>query len=285
MIKKIENTFSDFFAGKSPHTERRYRRAWADYQEWGGDLDPKAASAFIASLYRREMADASIRSAYAALTSIYQYLAETGHIEGNPFKAAARVISWRQRRPARPTATIDPRAILAVIEGCDSTARGLRCRAMLSILFGCGLRRSELCRLKISDVQVSRKKTLHLLIRQTKGGKQRQQPIPAWVEEHVSAYIVDRIGKAAEGNDYLFDSRYGERSGPVSGRTVAREFRKHFDGAPHAARAAFATRLLDQGFSYEQVADALGHGSTHQVRVYDHRERSVDTNCGKLVEY
>lgn len=285
MKNKRLSALSIFFAGKSPETERRYAYAYNAYLEWGGDDKPSTAARFIGYMYRSGYADLTVQNTQSALSSIYEYLTSIEIIKANPFRAASRVVSWRQKRHVRPTATLDPSKIMPIIEAIPQTSKGLRDRAMLAILFGCGLRRSELVALKLDSVQVSRAKNLYLQINAAKGGKSRKQPLPEWVAEHVSAYTIDRIGKAAEGNDYLFDSRYGDRSKSATPRTVARVFRRNFDGAPHSARAAFATRLLDLGRSYQEVAEALGHSTTEQVRVYDHRERSVETNVGKFVQY
>jgi integrase/recombinase XerD len=287
MKKKVKLALSAFFAGKDPDTERRYAYAYNQYLEWGGEGTPRDAAAFIGWMYQEGYADLTIQNTCSALSSIYEYLLAVELVKINPFRAASRVVSWRQKRYVRPTATIDPKLILTTIESIKETKKGIKHKAMLAILFGCGLRRSEMQNLKVDDVQLSRKKTLHLVIKNAKGGKTRKQPIPNWAQEYISAYIVDRMSRGVDANDYLFRSNYGEtkKEKPISDRTIARNFRKYFKGAPHSARAAFATQLLDQGYSYQEVAEAVGHSSIEQVKVYDHRERNVDNNVGRLVTY
>lgn len=60
---------------------------------------------------------------------------------------------------------------------------------------------------------------------------------------------------------------------------------RYTNASPHSARASFATQLLLQKYSTDDVARALGHANTDQVKVYQKRELSVDECCGKEVDY
>lgn len=289
LTRKRMDIISAFFATLDPDTERAYARALNNYIEWCGDCSSVSACRYIGYLCNQGYADATIKCTYSALSSIFGVLEDCGEIKKNPFRAARRFKALRQHHQVRPTKTIDSDSIMPIINSVpidDSKGKGYRDRAMFALLFGCGLRRSELQMIKISDIQVDHKsKSLFLFITKTKGGTSRKQPIPEWAIDYISAYITNRSSIAACGNDYLFDSRYGDRSLPMSTETIYRRFKARFDAAPHAARAAFATKLREMGHDLQSVADALGHKGIDMVRVYDHRERSISSNVGKLVQY
>lgn len=286
LTKRIYCDIGNFLSARRPSTERRYAYAFEHYKEWGGDFEPRNAAQYLGHLIRSGYSDATVQANYHALSSLCGYLVAIGSISANPFTAAKKIITFHQRRQVRPTATIDPALILPTLNAIPLDMKGVRDRAILAILFGCGLRRGELIALKVGDVMLSRSKSLYLNIRNTKGGSDRKQPIPEWVNEFLSDKVQQRLNEGAKGSESLFSSNYGERDGlNISDSTVYRAFTKRFDGAPHAARSAFATRLLELGYSYEKVADALGHADTQHVRTYDHRERSLETNVGRLVSY
>ena len=286
LTKSIYSDIANFLSSRRENTERRYAYALEHYQEWGGDFEPRNAGAYLGYMIRAGYAPSTIKANYHALSSICEYLTAIGSMKSNPFKSAMRIMSFRQKRQVRPTATIDPALIIPTIEAIPLDLKGVRDRAMLAILFGCGLRRSELAALKMGDVKLSRQKSLYLDIKNTKGGEDRKQPVPAWVNEFIAEKIASRRKAGAGENDPVFQSTYGDRSGlSISTETIYRAFKARFDGAPHSARSAFATRLLEQGFDYERVADALGHADSQHVRDYDHRERSLETNVGGLITY
>lgn len=285
--------------GHTENTKRRYELVWNDWKQSLNNVDPvKALPAhavkYVSQLYKRvapdgeRLADNTIQNQFNVLHAIYSYLEASDLLKLNPFKAAARVISWRQRNQKRPTKLIDANTVIDIIESIEPTRRGIRDRAMIAILFGCGLRRSEAVRLRLSDVMVTPKGTLYLEVRKAKSGTPRKQPIPAWTFEYLSALIIDRKNQySAPENAFIFCSGYGSEPEErhMDCKTLYRIYRRYLNAAPHSARATFATRLLEDGNSPEQVADALGHSTTTMVKVYDKRERSVDTNCGKSVTY
>lgn len=286
LTKTIYSDIANFLSSRRENTERRYAYALEHYQEWGGDFEPRNAGAYLGYMIRAGYAPSTIKANYHALSSVCEYLIAVGSMKINPFSAARRIISFRQNGQVRPTATIDPAIIIPTIDAIPLDRKGVRDRAILAILFGCGLRRAELSALALGDIKVSRNKNLYLNIKNTKGGSDRKQPIPEWASEYLSEKVAARRAENAKPEDPLFSSTYGDRVGlSISNETIYRAFKARFDGAPHAARAAFATQLLDQGFDYNKVADALGHADTQHVRTYDHRERSLETNVGALVTY
>lgn len=277
---------------KSENTKRTYLGAWNKWAKWQ-DHSRDGALSFVISLRKSGASDNSIRLTCSALRSINEYLVEYSKINLNPFKSIARVISARQATQVRPTKLIPFELVNVIVESPKvNTRKGVRDRALLAVLFGCGLRRSELQRLRLCDVMVSPKGSLYLELVRTKAGKRQQQPIPAWTWEHLSALTLQRRGETSEARAVLFCRYVAEQYRPdaISDRTIDRTFKRYLklhgiDAAPHSARATGATKLLSEGVPDREVQAFLRHSSTQMVQAYDKRRRSVDDNPGRFLSF
>lgn len=157
-----------------------------------------------------------------------------------------------------------------------SRVRTLRHRACLSLIYACGLRISEACAVKVSDIDRVR----GLLHVRGKGSKERYVPLPesilplledCWRSHRNETWLFPWVGRGGRGSY----ARNSERHVPIS--TVQQAFRKAYLASGitkkvsvHSLRHAYATHLLEQGISLRQIQEWLGHASPTTTTVYAH---------------
>ena len=165
-------------------------------------------------------------------------------------------------------------AILYSVE--TSTKMGLRDRAILEVLYSCGLRVSELVELKISQLYLDSS-----FIRVVgKGNKERLVPIGEPAVLAVMAYLEVRGESAAPSyDDYLFLNRYGKTLSRVSifklikNQAIVAGVNK--DISPHSFRHSFATHLIENGADLRVVQEILGHESILTTEIYTHIDSKI----------
>lgn len=161
-----------------------------------------------------------------------------------------------------------------IINSIDlSKAEGQRNRAIIEMLYSCGLRVSELCGLKISDLYLKEQ-----FIRVTgKGDKQRLVPVSSRAVAELEAYFEDRSGIEIKRGyeDYVFISERLKK--PLSRITVFRIIKELAGNAgikksvsPHTFRHSFATHLLEGGANLRVIQAMLGHESISTTEIYTH---------------
>lgn len=283
----------NFFQSLRPNTERVYRQALRQYEVFSrGGRDATELLRFLNHLKRTGKSDNTRRLYFAALRSIFGYECDIGALGKNPALEIRRAVSLRQCRQVRPTATIPTELVRSIIEAPQGDSwKAIRARGCLALLFGGGLRRSELLALNIEDVIATSSGRLALLLRHTKAGTSQHRALPSWAWEHHAELVALRRKQGAAEGDPLVVTRYRGAWRRMFERTLARLFSRYArlvlkrHAAPHAARAAFATRLLEAGCSDRDVARALGHSTTQQVGVYDKRRREADDSPARDIQY
>ena len=167
--------------------------------------------------------------------------------------------------------------VIAILYSVDtSTKMGLRDRAILEVLYSCGLRVSELVELKISQLYLDSS-----FIRVVgKGNKERLVPIGEPAVLAVMAYLEVRGESAAPSyDDYLFLNRYGKTLSRVSifklikNQAIVAGVNK--DISPHSFRHSFATHLIENGADLRVVQEILGHESILTTEIYTHIDSKI----------
>lgn len=283
-----------YIALKRPNTRRSYIAVFGQFAASIGGWDnlkaatPADCIAYLAKL-KETRAPNTIMQRFQALRGFYEFLADLGEIEKNPWRAAARALSFRQKGQVRPTALIEYDLIPSILASFDHTREGVRNAAIFAMLFGLGLRRSELLGLDVDDIMTAPDGTPVAAIRNTKGGENRLQVIPPWVIEYVLPLVLQRLLQK-NGTLICSYSASGEVLGGMSEKTLYRLYRatlKKFGilAAPHSARATFASKLKSQSFEDRDVAEALGHKALGMVKVYDKRSRKLSDCVALRINY
>lgn len=157
-----------------------------------------------------------------------------------------------------------------------SQPQGLRTRAIIEVLYGCGLRVSELVSLKISNLHLD----AAYIIVVGKGNKQRLIPIGTVALKSIADYLAEVRSKLkikAGEEDYIFLNRFGARLSRISVFTMIKavaeacQLKKLI--SPHSFRHAFATHLIEGGADLRAVQAMLGHVSITTTEIYTHVDK------------
>lgn len=245
------------------------------------------------------LSNATIAKKLTALRRIYRMFIGTGlGITANPFDTDKIPPPSARSGQKRPTEMIDFKKVKEVLELPDSTTpKGLRDLAVLAVLFGGGLRRSEVVNLRIGDVGRTSQGTTFLYLRATKAQRDARQALPDWAASPVHALVAWRGENGAANGDFLFVSFRGpggqiETSHPLSDNGLYRLFKRYCERvdlgdfvSPHSARATAITKLLHDGKNHREVQEFSRHSSVQMVEVYDKRRIDVEESAGKELSF
>lgn len=154
---------------------------------------------------------------------------------------------------------------------------GQRNRAILETLYSCGLRVSELCNLKLSDLYFEE----GFIKVEGKGSKQRLVPISPRAIKEIKYWFIDRNqGKIKKGfEDYVFLARWGNNISRIMVFHMIKELAQKAgitkNISPHTFRHSFATHLLEGGANLRAIQCMLGHESIATTEIYTHIDRNV----------
>lgn len=271
--------FLRFERGLSENTIQSYRLDLAQYL---GFLDrirvkPTGAStadirAFIDHLNQDvRLADATLARKTSTIKSFYRFIQREGISSSDPVTAMPASRTGRKL----PT-VLNPAEIRTLLSQADGTgAVQLRDRAMMELLYGAGLRVSELIGLRLSDVDIEGGYVRCF----GKGSKERMVPVGEPAICAVERYL--RLGRRLLGGEarteHLFLNRFGRGLTRQSvHRTIATYARKaglKKVTTPHTLRHSFATHLLAGGADLRSVQEMLGHADISTTQLYTHISR------------
>jgi len=279
--------FCSSLTGMAPSSVAAYSADLTAFVGWAerGQLDEPAQvdrivlRRYLAHLATRRYAKRSIARKAAALRRYFSWCRRTGRSESDP-AVRLRAPAGEGRLP-RVLTTTDARALLedtpARAEN-DPVAVRLRDDAVLELLYGSGLRVSELCGLDADAVDLERR----MVTVWGKGSKQRQVPVSPPAAAAVRAWLAqgrpDLAGPTSPPTA-MFLNRRGHRLSPRDCRRIV-DHRSPAPLHPHALRHSFATHLLDNGADLRIVQELLGHASLQTTQVYTHvsKERLLQTH-------
>lgn len=262
--------------GCSPHTLEAYER---DIQAFRLFLEPFSLSDwkeieqqhivdFLINKQAAGYADSSRSRALIALKVFFRFLKREGERASNPAVLLQSPKIW-QLIP--DVLSLEEMEQLLQQPKAD-TYQGARDRAILEVLYASGLRVSELCQLKIRDVDD------HYVRVKGKGGKERLVPIGQQAIKAVDCYLSFREGKEGDREEPLFISLKEKQ---LDRMTVWRLVKKYALEAgikkriyPHTFRHSFATHLLDHGADLRVIQELLGHASITSTERYTHVSHS-----------
>jgi integrase/recombinase XerD len=238
-----------------------------------GAVDEATVRSFVASLsastHGPEAAPyraSSVARTLSAVRSFHRFLVREGVTDRDP---AARVAPPRLPRSLpRPLPVDDVRRLLEAPD--EGTAAGLRDRAILELLYGSGLRISELTGMDVDDLDLE-EGSLRVL---GKGGKERDVPLGSFGRDAVGAYLTrgrPALASAATRGALFLNARGGRLSRQSCARLLGRYVRlAGIDRRVtlHTLRHSFATHLLEGGADVRVVQELLGHASVATTQIY-----------------
>lgn len=209
----------------------------------------------------------------SGIRSFYHYLIVEDHLQVDPTELLESPKTGLHLPEVLSLEEID-----SLIENIDlSTPEGHRNRAMLETLYSCGLRVSELCNLKLSDLYLKE----GFIKVEGKGSKQRLVPISQRGIDELNNYFIDRhrisIKKGYE--DFVFISKRGKNISRIMVfhiiKVLAENIGLQKTISPHTFRHSFATHLLEGGCNLRAIQSMLGHESISTTEIYMHIDRTL----------
>jgi len=236
------------------------------------DISPNDIKLFISWLNNLGMLGSTQARIISGLKAFFSYLLLEDIIENDPM---AHTESPKLIRKLPDTLNIHE--INNLIDSIDaSKPEGMRNKAIVEVLYGCGLRVSELTELRLSNLypQIEFIKVIG------KGNKERLVPVGGVALKLLDIYInqVRVHVKIKKGNeDFIFLNRFGARLSRITIfnliKTLAIQAGIHKTISPHTLRHSFATHLIEGGADLRAVQEMLGHSSITTTEIYTHIDR------------
>ncbi len=294
----------EWFANiRNERTRRAYQQDVRDFTAFVGIERPQEFRvvtrahliAWRKELERRELAPASIRRKLAALSSLFDYLCEQNAVLLNPVDGVKRPKANNNEGLTPALGNAQARALLNAPPA--DTLKGKRDRAVLATLLYHGLRREELCKLRVRDVQ-QREGVLHLRI-EGKGDKIRFVPVAAKAARLIQEYL-EAAGHGDDLGGPLFrpvkNNSTGTLAKPLNPASVYQEIVRRYGKqvgintavhgfCVHSLRATAATNALEHNADIAKVQEWLGHANVSTTRLYDKRKNRPEDSPTFRVEY
>jgi len=248
----------------SAHTIKAYSGDLANFsayvgsRDWTG-IDHVTIRSFLSHLYEKGLGKTSVARSLAAVRSLYRWLGQEGVVGQNP---AILVSTPRLPKKLPRVPTIEE--MNTVLDGKmpEVAAFPERDRLMFELLYGCGIRNSELTGIDLDDIRLSAEA---ILIR-GKGKKERYVPFGDSVKDALSIYLPVRqqfLSELRKNTPALLINR---RGGRLTTRSVGRIVKRIAvakglspDVHPHTLRHAFGTHMLEEGADLRAIQEMLGH--------------------------
>ena len=254
--------------------------AYVGPRDWK-HIDHVAIRGFLSHLYEKGLSKTSVARALAAVRSLYRWLAQEGVVEQNP----AKLVSTPKIPKKLPRVPTIEEVNTVLDSGMPEIAAfPERDRLMLELLYGCGIRNSELVGINLEDVRASAEA---ILIR-GKGKKERYVPFVGTAASALAQYLPARQKRLVECGKSTPALLINQRGGRITTRSVGRIVKKIAvakglspDVHPHTLRHAFGTHMLEEGADLRAIQELLGHerlattqrytqlSMKHVLQVYD----------------
>lgn len=287
----FENALDDYLSylrierGASPRTAEAYRRdleRYLSFLDEGGvasfeDVTRASVASFEKELTDEGLSVATIRRRLAAVRGYHRFLVREGLSKENPAEAVD-IPKEAERLP--DVLSIDEvNRMLDVF--IDERPAGLRDRAILEVLYGCGLRVSETCGLSMDGLFLDD----GFLRVFGKGSKERIVPIAGAAQRALERYLAEgRPQLAQKGGTPNADAAsavfLNQRGGRLGRQSIFNLVRKagrsiqRYDLHPHTLRHSFATHMLKGGADLRVLQEILGHADMATLQVYTHLDRT-----------
>ena len=224
--------------------------------------------AFIFEQFKTVRSEATQARVLAGIHAWYKFLLYKDYIDQDP----SELLEGPRKSKHLPT-VLSLAEVNAMMRAIDlSTNEGHRNRAMMEMLYGSGLRVSELVNLRLSKMYLSE----HYMLIEGKGSKQRLVPLSPVAEEWFGYWMQDRgtWPLKAEFKDYAFVNRYGRPLTRAMVFTIVRRLCAEAGitktVSPHTLRHSFATHLLQNGADLRVIQQLLGHEDLATTEIYTH---------------
>ncbi len=228
--------------------------------------DFKIIRRWIANLAENKIGSRSINRKLSTLRSYYNYLIREGVIKTNPI---SKIVRPKTEKKLPEFINQEKLNILLDSELFEDSFDGIRNKLIIELLYGTGIRRSELIGIKLQDIDLE-KKTIKVL---GKGNKQRIIPFPIVIIPVINKYLNFRKEINTEVNNLLI-TKAGKKLYPNLVYRVVTKNVSYVSSikkkSPHTLRHSYATHLLNNGADINAVKELLGHANLSATQIYTH---------------
>ncbi|MDD2661728.1 MAG: tyrosine-type recombinase/integrase [Methylococcales bacterium] len=294
----------EWFANISAEkTRKAYQNDIRDFAQFVGIQNPAefrivSRSHVIAwrkTLEEKKFSDASIRRKLSALSSLFEYLCEKNAVTHNPVKGVKRPAANNNEGKTPALSNDQARQLLEAPP--EDTMKGQRDRAILATLLYHGLRRQELCNLRVKDYQ--RRSGVMMFHVHGKRKKERFVPVEPKTQRLIAEYL-EASGHFDDLDGALFrpvkNNTTGDLTKSLNPRSVYRDVVMFYAKqvgitldthgfCVHSLRATAATNALDNKADIAKVQEWLGHANVSTTRLYDKRNSRPEESPSFKVEY
>jgi len=262
-------------AGSSVHTVTAYTADLREFLEYlsppeaappaPAALDVLALREWLLWLYNRQNTAVTIRRKLASVRGLFKFMLREGAVPVN-IARLVRTPKAPKKLPEVMTAEQVNTLIDGVAEGRFDRPHPVRDRAIFELLYGCGLRVSELAGLNLDDIDRSE----HWLRVRGKGRKERQVPLPGKAAEALERYLAERA--VVRDEPAVFLNHRGRRITARGIAWIVKFYATYINGDPavhpHSFRHAYATHLLADGADLRAIQELLGHARLSTTQKY-----------------
>ncbi len=294
----------EWFANiRSEKTKMAYQNDMRDFMRFVGIKQPEefrivTRSHVIAwrdDIQRRKYAGSTIRRKLSALSSLFEYLCEKNAVTHNPVKGVKRPEANNNEGKTPAISNDQARQLLNAPP--EETLKGKRDRAILAAMLYHGLRRQELCDLRVKDYQ--RRTGVMMFYIRGKRNKARYVPVETSTQRLITEYL-DFAGHGEDLEGAIFrpvrNNSTGNLNKHLNPRSIHRDIVTFYAKkigitldthgfCVHSLRATAATNALDHKADIAKVQEWLGHANVSTTRLYDKRNSRPEDSPSFKVEY
>ena len=246
-------------AGRSPKTiaqyERTIKKLFITLQKNYTDMTVSDLRYFLAYEKSRGVSNRTLENTRVHISAFFTWLLDEELINKNPCRPIAPIRFAKEVKLPFSAVEID-----AIRLACKNKKE----RAIIEFLLASGVRVSELCSIRLSDINFD---TLAVIVREGKGSKQRTVYINELANKHLVEYLTDRNVSG----DYLFYNKKREKLNPGGVRHILKTIEQRAGISnvhPHRLRRTFATGLANRGMDIQEIGKLLGHANLNTTLTY-----------------
>jgi len=262
----------------STHTLTNYEIDLRDFYEFMqyeaidhvSNMTYQLARKYLSFLHKRQLSKSSLARKISSLRTFFKYLESKKYVSDNPF-----LMLTLPKRDKKIPKFFYPKEIIELYDSINmNTFLGERNLAIVELLYGSGLRVSELCNLELSQLYFDN----HIILVKGKGNKERIVPMNAYCEGAIQNYInhsrKELLFKSKSNTHVLFLNHRGTKLTVRGVRDILNRIIDHTSKissiSPHMLRHTFATHLLNNGADIRSVQELLGHAQLSTTQIYTH---------------
>ncbi|WP_008826429.1 tyrosine recombinase XerC [Haloplasma contractile] len=261
----------------SKHTILNYEIDTGDYLDYAEhlkltiqDINLQIARTYLMYLHNKGYAKKTINRKISSLRTFYKYLEFKEYVNENPFM----MIKSLKTEQSLPKFFYEEEMQQIIDAAPCHDHLDLRNLALIEVLYGTGIRVSEICSLTLTDLKLES----NLILVHGKGNKERYVPLAGLTKKALLCYLNESRShlfcKTSKETEYVFLNHHGN---PLSDRGVRMILNKMIKKislklkiSPHKLRHTFATHLLNQGADLRSVQELLGHSQISTTQIYTH---------------